>query len=76
MIQHTKGPSVPEEPVSESSRYSNADWARLSRVERERLVDDWLDRREDWLLACIQRAELEIAEVQRTRGFFGITTSV
>ncbi|MBI5365378.1 MAG: hypothetical protein HZA53_19530 [Planctomycetes bacterium] len=76
MIQHSKSAAIRHEPVCEPARYSRAEWAAFPIEEQNRILDEWLDRREEWVLACIEDARREIEENGRKRGLFGISTSV
>ncbi len=76
MIQRNHAPVEEIEVHFEELPWGAPEWTALTEAERARRVDDWLRRRAEWIVARSEVTNAEIAEVQRTRGLFGFTTSV
>lgn len=76
MIHRIRDEGRYQEPIDESDLLSDEEWAQLSDEERTRLQDEWFAKFRAWSLEFRRRAEEEIREIERTRGLFGITTSV
>lgn len=76
MIQRIEDKAEFNEPVDELDLLTDEEFQALSDDERERIEAAWVERFQAWSRRFRREAREEIRELERTRGFFGITTSV
>lgn len=76
MIQRIEDKAEFNEPVDELDLLTDEEFQALSDDERERIESAWVERFQAWSRRFRREAREEIRELERTRGFFGITTSV
>ncbi|MFO1010383.1 MAG: hypothetical protein U1F29_10015 [Planctomycetota bacterium] len=76
MIQRIEDKAEFNEPVDELDLLTDEEFEALSDDERERIESAWVERFQAWSRRFRREAREEIRELERTRGFFGITTSV
>lgn len=76
MIQRIEDKAEFNEPVNELDLLTDEEFEALSDDERERIESAWVERFQAWSRRFRREAREEIRELERTRGFFGITTSV
>lgn len=76
MIQRIEDKAEFNEPVNELDLLTDEEFQALSDDERERIESAWVERFQAWSRRFRREAREEIRELERTRGFFGITTSV
>ncbi|MBI5365380.1 MAG: hypothetical protein HZA53_19540 [Planctomycetes bacterium] len=76
MIQHVEDKAEFDEPVNPLDLMTEEELRSLSDEERERIDGEWFERFQAWSRRFRREALEEIRELERTRGFFGITTSV
>lgn len=76
MIQHIEDKAEFSEPVNELDLMTEEELNALSEEERERIDSEWFEHFQAWSRRFRREALEEIRELERTRGLFGISTSV